>query len=109
MTAVLLLDRLTIKPPVSASEVSVTVQESVPEPVMDALLQESVLSVCANKPAGRQQANKEQIRILDTSITSADMLAHVSHLVPADLLDLRRDYDGAAPTSTCRSHIFWHV
>ncbi|MFY9855686.1 MAG: hypothetical protein WAK26_17585, partial [Terracidiphilus sp.] len=45
VTAALLLDRLTTTPSVGASEVSVTVQESVPEPVMDAFPQESALSV----------------------------------------------------------------
>jgi hypothetical protein len=38
-TAALLLDRLTFRPPVGAAEVSVTVQESVPDPVMEPLLQ----------------------------------------------------------------------
>jgi hypothetical protein len=43
VTAALLLDRLTLRPPLGASAFSVTMQESVPEPVMDALLQESAL------------------------------------------------------------------
>jgi hypothetical protein len=43
-TAALLLDRLTFRPPVGAAEVSVTVQESVPDPVMERLLQEKPLN-----------------------------------------------------------------
>jgi hypothetical protein len=43
-TAALLLDRLTLSPPLAAAEVSVTVQASVPDPVMDPLLQESALN-----------------------------------------------------------------
>jgi hypothetical protein len=38
-TAELLLERLTVKPPVAAAAFSVTPQESVPEPVIDALVQ----------------------------------------------------------------------
>ena len=39
VTAALLLDKLTAKPPVAAAEVKVSVQVSVPEPVMDDVLQ----------------------------------------------------------------------
>ena len=39
VTAALLLDRLTANPPVGAAAVSVTVQVSFPEPVMDETLQ----------------------------------------------------------------------
>jgi len=42
--AALLLARLTLKPPLPAAAVSVTVQLSLPGPVIDALLQESTLS-----------------------------------------------------------------
>jgi hypothetical protein len=45
VTAALLLDKLTLIPPLGAVALSVTVQASVPIPVMDALLQESALSV----------------------------------------------------------------
>ena len=38
-TALLLLERLTLKPPVGADPVNVTVQASVPAPVIDELLQ----------------------------------------------------------------------
>jgi hypothetical protein len=44
VTAELLLERLTLKPPLGAAEVSVTVHASVPEPVMDALPQDNALS-----------------------------------------------------------------
>jgi hypothetical protein len=47
VTAALLLARLTLKPPVPAAAVSVTVQLSLPDPVIDALLQESALNVPA--------------------------------------------------------------
>jgi hypothetical protein len=47
VTAPLLLVRPTLKPPLPAAVVSVTVQGSLPDPVMDALVQESAL-----KPAG---------------------------------------------------------
>ena len=47
ITAALLLARPTLKPPLPAAAVSVTVQVSLPDPVIDPLLQESTL-----KPAG---------------------------------------------------------
>jgi hypothetical protein len=43
-TAALLLDRLTLRPPLAAAEVIVTVQASVPDPVMDPLMQERALN-----------------------------------------------------------------
>jgi hypothetical protein len=45
VTAELLLDKLTVAPPLPAAVLSATVQESVPEPVMDALTQDSALNV----------------------------------------------------------------
>lgn len=42
VTAVSLLERVTLNPPLGAAALSVTVQESVPEPVMEALAQETV-------------------------------------------------------------------
>jgi hypothetical protein len=45
VTAALLLTRDTLKPPLPAGPLRVTVQASLPDPVMDALLQESVLKV----------------------------------------------------------------
>jgi hypothetical protein len=45
VTAALLVARLTLRPPLPAAELNVTVQASVPEPVMDALLQDKLLSV----------------------------------------------------------------
>ena len=44
-TAELLLDRLTVNPPLGAAEFNVTIQGSVPTPVMDELLQVIALSV----------------------------------------------------------------
>ena len=46
-TDALLLDKLTLKPPTGAAPLIVTVQASVPDPVMDALLQETALSCTA--------------------------------------------------------------
>jgi hypothetical protein len=46
-TAALLLDRLTFIPPVGAGDFNVTVQVSVPDPVIDACVQESELSTVA--------------------------------------------------------------
>jgi hypothetical protein len=45
--AALLLDRLTLRPPLGTAALSATVQASVPDPVKDALLQESELSAGA--------------------------------------------------------------
>lgn len=45
VTAVLLLVRLTATPPLAAAALKVTVQLSVPAPVMEAALQETPLSV----------------------------------------------------------------
>jgi hypothetical protein len=44
VTAALLLERLTLSPPLAADEVSVTVHASVPDPVMEPLLQEMPLN-----------------------------------------------------------------
>jgi hypothetical protein len=44
VTAVLLLDRLTVEPPLAAGAFSVITQASVPAPVIDALVQESVFN-----------------------------------------------------------------
>jgi hypothetical protein len=43
-TALMLLERLTLVPPLGAGPLSVTVHASVPDPVIDAVLQESALS-----------------------------------------------------------------
>jgi hypothetical protein len=45
VTAGLLLERLTFNPPLPAAELRVTVQTSVPDPVIEALVQESTLGV----------------------------------------------------------------
>ena len=44
VTAALLLARATVKPPLPAAALSVTVQVSLPDPVMDALLQDNALN-----------------------------------------------------------------
>jgi hypothetical protein len=44
VTAELLLDKLTFRPPLGAEVLSVTVQASVPDPVMAPLLQNSALN-----------------------------------------------------------------
>jgi hypothetical protein len=49
VTAELLLDRLMLCPLLGAGDASFAVQESVPDPVMDALLQESVLKATADE------------------------------------------------------------
>jgi hypothetical protein len=49
-TAVLLLERFTLRPPVGAGPVSVTLQASVPAPVKDEVLQKRVLKVPAETP-----------------------------------------------------------
>ena len=50
VTAALLLDKLTLNPPAGAAEVNVTVQLSLPEPVMDAVLQVNPLKVAGTVP-----------------------------------------------------------
>ena len=50
VTAALLLARLTVKPPAGAAEVSVTVQASVPEPVMDDVAQANPLNAAVTEP-----------------------------------------------------------
>jgi hypothetical protein len=50
VTAALLLARLTVKPPLPAAALSVTVQLSLPAPVIDALLQERALNTPAPAP-----------------------------------------------------------
>ena len=48
VTAAPLLDRLTLKPPLGAAALSVTMQASVPEPIMDALLHERALTATSD-------------------------------------------------------------
>jgi hypothetical protein len=50
VTAALLLARLTLSPPVGAADVSATVQRSVPDPVSEALLHETVLKAVVAVP-----------------------------------------------------------
>ena len=51
VTAVLLLDKVTPNPPAGAAEVSVTVQVSVLEPVIDEVLQVNPLKLAPTEPA----------------------------------------------------------
>jgi hypothetical protein len=51
ITAESLLDKLILSPPVGASSLNVTVQASVPDPVIDPLLQESPLNAAAGVAA----------------------------------------------------------
>jgi hypothetical protein len=51
VTAALLLARDTLKPPLPAAPLSVTVQASLPDPVMDALLQVSAVNVAGTATA----------------------------------------------------------
>lgn len=51
VTAALLLERLTLSPPLGAGELSVTVQASLSNPIREALLQESALSAPGATPA----------------------------------------------------------
>jgi hypothetical protein len=50
VTAELLLDRFTISPPLGAALLSVTVQASVPDPVMAPLLQDNALNAAEPVP-----------------------------------------------------------
>ena len=50
VTATLLLDRLTAKPPAGAAAVNVTVQASVPDPVKDDVLQVNPFSAAVTVP-----------------------------------------------------------
>jgi hypothetical protein len=62
VTAALLLDRLTLSPPAGAALLSWTWQESVPEPVMEGLLQMNVDSwaVDANAPIAPRLIKKKR-------------------------------------------------
>jgi len=61
VTAPLLLDKLTLIPPLPAVEVSATVQVSVPDPVMDPLLQESVLNAAEPEPVPLRVITDESV------------------------------------------------
>ena len=52
VTAALLLDRFTVRPPDGAAVLSVTVQTSVPEPDMEAPVQATALKVAVAAPPG---------------------------------------------------------
>jgi hypothetical protein len=67
VTAALLLARLTVRPPLTGAAVNITVQLSLPDSVIDALLQENVLNVAAAlvpvftvtpQPNGRRATSK---------------------------------------------------
>ncbi len=71
VTAELLLARFTTKPPLAAAVVSVTVHESVPEPVIELLLHESELSA-----AGRDVP--VPLRAITVEAPVEELLANVS-------------------------------
>jgi hypothetical protein len=60
LTAALLLDSFTDCPPLPAAELSVTVQTSVPDPVIDALLQESANADAALAVADRARGEMQK-------------------------------------------------
>jgi hypothetical protein len=66
-----LLDRFTVKPPLGAAAVRVTVQVSVPAPVMVPLLQDSAL-----KAAGA--AVPEPLRLITAELPVDELLAMAS-------------------------------
>ena len=71
VTAELLLDRFTISPPLGAEVVSVTVQASVPDPVMAPLLQDSALNAAG-------AAVPEPLRLITAELPVEELLAMVS-------------------------------
>lgn len=77
MTAVLLLARVTAKPPVAAAAFRVTEHVSVPAPVIDELVQEIVLSTGTPVP----------VRLIVLEAPEEELLARVSAPVaaPADI------------------------
>ena len=77
-TAALLLDRLTLTPPLAAAPLSVTVQLSLPTPVIEALLQISPLNV----GAGAAGETAEKVAICMTQ-GPAEVNVAVALLLPA--------------------------
>jgi hypothetical protein len=77
-TAALLLERLTLSPPVPAAVLRFTVQASVPDPVIETLVQESVLSV-----PGAAVLVPVPLRLITADGLVAELLVRVSAPVAA--------------------------
>jgi hypothetical protein len=71
VTAELLLDRFTLRPPLGAEVLSITMQASVPDPVMAPLLQDSALN-----PAGA--AVPVPLRLITAELPVDELLAMLS-------------------------------
>jgi hypothetical protein len=74
VTATSLLERLTVSPPLPAAALRVTVQTSVPEPVIEPLAQESALSV----PGATGAAVPVPLRLITADGLVAELLTKVS-------------------------------
>jgi hypothetical protein len=79
VTAASLLERLTFSPPLPAAALRVTVQTSVPEPVIEPLAQESALSVAGATGA----AVPVPLRLITADGLVAELLTKVSCPVTA--------------------------
>ena len=79
VTAASLLERLTLCPPLPAAALRVTVQKSVPEPVIELLAQESALSVLGASGA----AVPVPLRLITADGLVAELLTKVSCPVTA--------------------------
>lgn len=77
VTAELLLERPTVNPPVVAAAFSVTVQASVPDPVMDELVQESAVSTGTPVP----------LKVIVVDVPVEELLTSVSWPVAAPATD----------------------
>jgi hypothetical protein len=88
VTAPLLLDRLTLSPPLGAAPLSVTVHASVTDPVIDALLQERVLNVATLRRAltVASMVGEALVMLLCSSTEVADKLdAALFNTIPLQL------------------------
>ena len=80
LTALLLLERLTLSPLLEAAELNVTVQASVPEPVIDAVLQERPDKVAAAaaplpvRPTAVVGLEDELLEIVSCPVTDPDVV-----------------------------------
>jgi hypothetical protein len=79
VTAASLLDRLTLSPPLPAAALRVTVQTSVPEPVIELLAQESALTV----PGAIGATVPVPLRLITADGLVAELLTKVSCPVTA--------------------------
>jgi hypothetical protein len=75
-TATLLLDRFTLRPPLGAAEVRVTMQESVPDPVMDPALQETAFNAATGELVA--PIPPVPLRAITTLLSDEDLLVMVS-------------------------------